>query len=170
VRGPDAFPPLDVDRFMREALAEAEKAGRAGELPIGSVVVLDEAVIGLGRSRRQEQRTQLAHAELAALLDGREQLADGHERAVLFSTVEPCPLCLGAVVMADVPHVVFAAYDVEAGVPELLAASPYVRRHIQTYRGGVLASESLALARRFRPELLPYLRLTSERDPVPASG
>ena len=60
--------------------------------------------------------------------------------------------------MADVPHVVFAAPDAFAGVPEVIEAGPYVRRHIATYRGGVLEAESPALIGRHRPQLLALLR------------
>src|SRR5918912_179610 len=105
------LPEADYEALMREALREAELAGQAGELPIGAVVALDGAVVGRGRSRQRERRTQLAHAELAALLDAGEAIFERHDDAILFTTVEPCPLCLGTIVMADVPHAVFAHAD-----------------------------------------------------------
>ena len=158
--------PERLEDFMHEALAEAEAAGAAGELPIGAVVVIDGEVLSRGRSRQQERRTQLAHAELEALLRGGEPLLARHDEAVLFTTVEPCPLCLGATVMADVPHVVFALADATAGVPEIVASVPYVRRHIQTYSGGLLATESRALIARYQPGLLAYV----DRDePTPGA-
>ncbi len=141
---------------MREAIREAEAAGAAGELPIGAVVALDGEVVGRGRSRQRQRRTQLAHAEVDALLDAGETIFERHDHAVVFTTVEPCPMCLGALVMADVPHVVFACPDANAGVPAMLDI-PYVRRHIATYRGGVLEAEARAAIVRTRPELLPYL-------------
>lgn len=76
---------------------------------------------------------------------------------MLLTTVEPCPLCLGATVMADVPHIVFALADATAGVPEILHSVPYVRRHIESYSGGLLASESRALIARYQPGLLRYV-------------
>jgi tRNA(adenine34) deaminase len=147
----------DLERFMREALAEAEAAGEAGELPIGAVVVIDGQIVARGRARHQELRSQLAHAELQALLAGGEALWERFERAVLFTTAEPCPLCLGAAVMADVPHVVFALPDALVHSAQMVTTNPYVRRHIRTYRGGVLEAEARTLVARFNPELLAYM-------------
>ncbi len=145
-----AFPldDSDVMRFMREALAEAEAAGDAGELPIGAAVVIGGELVSRGRSRQRQHRSQLAHAELYALLSGGEAVWTRHDEGVLFTTVEPCPMCLGAVVMADVPHVVFAAHDPRAAIPAALKI-PYVARHVATYRGGVLQDEAHALIRRY---------------------
>jgi tRNA(adenine34) deaminase len=92
---------IDLEAFMDEALGEADAAGRAGELPIGAVVVIDNGVVSRGRSRQNERRSQLAHAELEELMSGGEPVFTRYEEAVLFTTVEPCPLCLGAAVMAD---------------------------------------------------------------------
>ena len=79
------------------------------------------------------------------------------ENAVLFTTVEPCPMCLGATVMADIPHIVFAAHDGNVCSSQIVRENPYIRRHIQTYLGGVLESESRALIAQFSPEMLPSL-------------
>ncbi len=102
---------LDLEALMGAALAEAEQAGSEGELPIGAVVVIDGAIVSRGRAQHQRLRSQLRHAELNAMLDGGERLWTDYERAVLFTTVEPCPLCLGAAVMADIPHIIFALRD-----------------------------------------------------------
>jgi len=68
------LPSLDLELFMRAALAEADMAGRAGELPIGAVVVIDRIIISRGRASHQHSRSQLRHAELNAMLDGGEKL------------------------------------------------------------------------------------------------
>lgn len=142
---------------MREALVEAEAAGEAGQLPIGAVLVLDGEIVARGRNRYLERRTQLAHAELEALLGGGEAAWSRHDDCVLYTTVEPCPMCLGALVMADVPHVVFAAHDANAGVRQMRNID-YVGRHIRTYEGGILERESLDLIARYNPSLLAYIR------------
>jgi tRNA(adenine34) deaminase len=143
---------------MREALALAEEAGLAGEMPIGALVVIDGEVISRGRARHQSRRSQLAHAELEALELGRELLWEGYERAILVSTLQPCPMCLGAAVMADVPHVVFAAHDALVSTGQTVETNPYVQRHITTWLGGVLEAESLALIARFDQRMLAYVR------------
>jgi tRNA(adenine34) deaminase len=146
-----------VEAMMREALVEAAAAGEAGEYPIGAVVAIDGGIVSRGRSRQRELRSQLAHAELEALQNGGEALFEHHARAVLFTTVEPCPLCLGAAVMADVPHIVFAHPDPAVQSAEIIERVPYVRSHIETYLGGVLRDESRALFARYEPRLLDWL-------------
>ena len=142
---------------MREALAEADAAGQAGELPIGAVVVLDEKIIGRGRARHQEFKNQIRHAELNAILDSDESLFTEYKRAVLFTTVEPCPMCLGAVVMADIPHIIFAKHDQVVQSKITIDANPYVRRHIKSYYGGVLEEESTRILGRYMPRELKYI-------------
>jgi tRNA(adenine34) deaminase len=137
---------------MREALAEAEAAAAAGERPIGAVVVVAGEIVSRGRSRQNELRSQLAHAELEALQNGGEAVWQYHEQAVLFSTVEPCPLCLGATVMADVPHVIYGVDDPFMQTYRLIEGSPYIARHIRTYCGGVLVEQARALIERYMAE------------------
>ncbi len=149
---------LDLKGMMREALAEAETAGKAGELPIGSVLVIDRRIVSRGRARHRGRRSQLCHAEMEALQSGGETLWDRYQSAVLFSTVEPCPMCLGAAVMADVPHIVFAAHDVVAGMGTAVESIPYLRRHIETYLGGVLEAESHEVLGRYDAGSLAYIR------------
>lgn len=149
---------LDLEKFMREALAEAEAAGQAGELPIGAVLVLDGDVIARGRARHREHKSQISHAELNTLLNGGEKLWTDFRRAVLFTTVEPCPMCLGAVVMADVPHIVYALADENVKSKMTLEANPYVRRHIKSYFGGVLEHESIRAFEKYCPSDLKYIQ------------
>ena len=142
---------LDAESVMREALAEAEAAGRAGERPIGAALVVAGEIVSRGRPRQNELRSQIAHAELEALQRAGDPLWERYAEAVLFTTVEPCPLCLGAVVMADVPHIVFAIQDPLVKTRRLIEGSPYVARHIETYCGGILEQESRRLIERYNP-------------------
>ena len=141
---------------MREALAEAEVSGRVGELPIGAVLVVGHEVVSRGRARQRERRSQLAHAELDALLGGGEALWTRHDDAVVLTTVEPCPMCLGATVIADVPHIVFACSDAVVDARRILEV-PFVRRHIATYRGGVLEAEARGVIERYDPAFMRLL-------------
>jgi len=148
---------VNVEVMMREALAEAEAAGEAGEFPIGAVVAIDGLVISRGRSRQRELRSQLAHAEFEALRGGGDILWERHDDAILFTTVEPCPLCLGAAVMTDVPHIVFAHSDPAVQAAEIIERVLYVQSHIETYLGEVLRDESRALFERYEPRMLDWL-------------
>jgi tRNA(adenine34) deaminase len=159
---PPALAGLDVTVYMREALAEAEAAGSAGERPIGAVLVVEGVIVSRGRACRRSARSQLMHAEMQALLNGGDPLWERYDDAVLFTTVEPCPMCLGTTVMADVPHVVFALSDSMAGSRRMVETIPYIRRHIRTYRGGVLEAEARELFERFDPALLAYISTSSD--------
>lgn len=148
---------VDLVAFMREALREAEVAGQAGELPIGAVVVIDGQIVSRGHAQHAQRQSQLMHAELNALLAGGVALWEHYERAILFSSAEPCPMCLGAAVMADVPHIIFAARDTVVHSGQTVATNPYVRRHIRSYHGGVLEQEARAIIERYDPALLRYI-------------
>ena len=161
---------LPLAHFMRAAQSEAEAAGQAGELPIGAVVVIDGEIVTRGRARHQAHRSQIRHAELNALLEGGERLWRDYRRAILVTTVEPCPMCLGAAVMADVPHIIFGLPDLNVQSALSVATNPYIHRHIKSYAGGVLAEESVALFTRYAPRDLEYIRTVSRFAPeMPAA-
>jgi tRNA(adenine34) deaminase len=149
---------VDLAGFMRAALEEADLAGRSGEIPIGAVIVIDGEIIARGRARHLAMRNQIRHAELNAILDGGERLFIDYQNAILFTTVEPCPMCLGATVMADIPHIIYGLPDGMMGSRLTLEANPYVRRHIKSYHGKVLAEESVAIFGRYAPGSLEYIQ------------
>ncbi len=162
------FNALDHEAYMREALAEARLALEAGERPIGAVIVYDGRIVGRGHAEHRGQHSRLAHAEMNALLRTANMLYDHpHEDAVLYTTVEPCEMCLGAIVMSDaVNHVVYALADRWANASVMLEM-PHVRRHIRNYVGGVLEAESMALFERARPDELVMMRNGHERGAAP---
>jgi tRNA(adenine34) deaminase len=148
---------LNLEKFMNSALEEAELAGQAGEIPIGAIVVIDNQVISRGRARHKEIKSQLSHAELNAMLDGGERLWKDYRKAILFTTVEPCPMCLGATVMADIPHIIFALHDNIGQSSLSIETNPYINRHIKTYFGGVLEDKSIELFKKYAPDDLEYI-------------
>ena len=153
------FKALDHIAYMREALKEAELAMQAGERPIGAVIVHQGQIVGRGRAEHLAKHNRLAHAEMNALLQTATALYDyPHDNGVIYTTVEPCEMCLGAIVMSDViNHVVFALADRWIN-PAAMLAMHHVRRHVHNYVGGVLAAESEALWEQCRPEELKLIR------------
>jgi tRNA(Arg) A34 adenosine deaminase TadA len=123
----------DLERFMRAALDEAERAGGAGELPVGAVLVVGGTVVAAGRSRQVERGSALAHAELEVLERGSALLRDGADDAILVTTVEPCLMCLGAALRLGVGRIAFGAANPNAGVTMLKALPAGV-----AYEGGIL--------------------------------
>ncbi len=149
---------LDLAALMRAALEEAELAGQAGELPIGAVIVVDGQIIARGHARHQELHSQVRHAELNAILSGGSILWTDYRRAILFTSVEPCPMCLGAAVMADIPHIIYAIPDKVVQSDLTVENNPYVRRHIRSYYGGVLEQEAAEMFARYDPAALQYIQ------------
>ena len=145
------FDALNHEYFMREALKEAELAGQAGEKPIGAVIVHQGQVIGRGRARHLERQSGIAHAEMNALLQAEQYIfTHKHEGCVIYTTLEPCVMCLGAVVMSDVDDIVYALADHWIN-PSTMLENEHVRRHIRHYVGGILVNESVKLWERFNP-------------------
>src|SRR5438067_6037745 len=130
--------------WMAEALAEARKAAAEGEVPIGAVVVHEARVVGRGRNARESRRDPTAHAEVLALQDAARSL--GRWRltgATIFATLEPCPMCAGALVNARIDRLVYAVPDPKAGAAGTLFDIPRDPRlnHRIEVASGVLAQE-----------------------------
>ena len=107
---------MEREDWMRLALALAREAGEAGEVPVGCVIVKDGAVVGRGRNRREGERTALGHAEIEAIADACRTLGGWRLRdCTLYVTLEPCPMCAGAIVNARIPVVCYGARDDKAG-------------------------------------------------------
>ena len=102
--------------YMRQALALARQAAEEGEVPVGCVVVRDGQIVGRGRNRREKARNALCHAELEAINEACSNLGGWRLwECTLYVTLEPCPMCAGAIINARIPRVVFGAKDTKAG-------------------------------------------------------
>ncbi|MDE6454741.1 MAG: nucleoside deaminase [Dysosmobacter sp.] len=98
--------------FMRQALALAREAAAAGEVPVGCVVVREGVVVGRGRNRREEKRSAASHAEMEAIAQANGALGSWRlEECELYVTLEPCPMCAGAILNARIRRVWFGARD-----------------------------------------------------------
>ena len=102
--------------FMREALHEARQALCTGDVPVGAVVVMDERIIGRGRNQREALADPTAHAEIVALRQAAQSMRSWRlERAVLYVTLEPCIMCVGAAVLSRIQGLVYGCSDPKAG-------------------------------------------------------
>jgi tRNA(adenine34) deaminase len=158
----------DLDpRFMREAIEEAQAAALAGDVPVGALVVGPTAiVVARGRNRREADQDPTAHAEIDALR--RAAAALGHwrlEGTTVFVTLEPCPMCAGALVNARVARVVYGCPDPKAGAVDTLFAIGQDGRlnHRFSVTRGVLGEECAGLLKSF------FARLR-ERGPAGSGG
>jgi tRNA(adenine34) deaminase len=140
------------ERFMRLALREAERAAANGDVPIGAVVVRDGEVLAAAGNERELRADPTAHAEILALRAAAGRLGGWRvPGSVLYVTLEPCPMCAGAIVLARVPRVVFGAPDPKAGAAGsvLDVLSEPRLNHRPRIDTGLLADESSALLRSF---------------------
>ena len=131
---------------MRRALRLARRAEEEGEVPVGALVVVDGRVVGEGWNRPIGSHDPTAHAEIVALRDAAANLENYRlPGATLYVTLEPCPMCAGAIVHARVDEVVFGAFDPRAGAAgsrfDLLPSDGRFNHHTRC-RGGVLAETS----------------------------
>lgn len=146
---------MSPEDFMREALALAGEAARAGEVPVGAVVVKEGRIIGRGSNRPISSHDPTAHAEIVALREAAH--AEGNYRlpgCELYVTLEPCAMCVGAMVHARLARVVFGATDPKTGACGSIVDLPAIAHwnHHGVFSGGVLADECGAQLRRFFAE------------------
>ena len=140
------------EHFMLLALREAERAGEAGDVPIGAVVVHGGEVVGAAGNERELRADPTAHAEVLALREAAKALGGWRvPDSVLYVTLEPCAMCAGAIVLARVPRVVFGATDPKAGAAGSvfdILGEPRLNHRPQV-DGGLLAAESASLLESF---------------------
>jgi tRNA(adenine34) deaminase len=138
--------------FMRAALRIAEEAGARGEVPVGAVLVLDGEIIAEGCNGTISSSDPTAHAEIVAIRAAAQRLRNYRlNESALYTTLEPCPMCAGAIMHARVARVLFAAPDPKGGASGSvvdLFAERRLNHHTEVI-GGVLAQESAALLREF---------------------
>ena len=105
-----------MQQFMEEALRLAREAYDDGEVPVGCVIVRDGEIVGRGRNRREKNRNALCHAEIEAIHDACSRLGGWRLwECTLYVTLEPCPMCAGAIINARIPKVVYGASDSKCG-------------------------------------------------------
>jgi len=141
------------EEWMRRALALAKQAATAGEVPVGAVLVQADELVGMGRNRPITDQDPSAHAEILALRDAGHRLGNYRLPGTrLYVTLEPCPMCAGAIIQARVDRVLFAAADPKSGacgsIFDLLPADARFNHHTDC-TGGLLGDECSQLLRDF---------------------
>jgi len=142
----------DDEFFMEQALLLAEEAAADDEAPIGALIVQDGKVIACGRNRREKGKDATLHAEMIAIREACAALGGWRlPRCTMYVTLEPCPMCAGAIVNARIDRLVFGAYDPKAGacgsVMDIPACAA-LNHHPQT-QGGLMEQKAAALLKDF---------------------
>lgn len=146
----------EEERFMREAIRQAKKAYKKEETPIGCVIVYEGKIIARGYNKRNEKKNTLAHAEISAIHKAGRYLGDWRlEKCTMYVTLEPCPMCAGAIVQARIPKIVIGSMNPKAGcagsVVNLLQMPGF--NHQVEIQNGVLERECSVLMSDFFKEL-----------------
>ena len=139
-------------RFMRGALAEARRAGQAGDVPVGAVIVHDDRIIGRGHNQRELLQDPTAHAEMIAITAAAAALQSWRLiDCTLYVTLEPCVMCAGALMQARLPHLIYGADDPKAGACGSVyrLADDGLTNHVVAISGGLLAEEARELLQAF---------------------
>ena len=139
------------EEYMRQALALAQEAAAHGEVPVGCVIVQGDEIVGRGRNRREHTKSALSHAEIEAIAQANQRLGGWRLwQCTLYVTLEPCPMCAGAILNARVSRVYFGARDREmgacGGVMNLFMED---FPHPPALVGGVLEAECAQVLREF---------------------
>jgi len=145
-------PLLPHDRWMRQALDQARAAFDEGEVPVGCVIVLGESIIGLGQNQRETLNDPTAHAEIIAITQAAQTLESWRLLdCTLYVTLEPCPMCAGAIVQARIPRVVYGTADPKGGACHTLFQITEDSRlnHQAAVLGGVLQEECRGILQEF---------------------
>jgi tRNA(adenine34) deaminase len=144
------------EHYMRMAMREAERAMEAGEVPVGCVIVHEDRIIAKGHNQRELLQDPTAHAELLAITAAATHLGSWRlENTRLYVTLEPCPMCSGAIILARIAEVYFGAADPKAGCCGTLMNLLEDKRfnHQPTVEGGVLAGECGSMLSSFFKEI-----------------
>ena len=148
------------EQFMEAALALAKEAAVEGEVPVGCVIVRKGQIVGRGRNRRETAKTALGHAEIEAIADACKNLGGWRLwECEMFVTLEPCPMCAGAIINARIPRVVIAAKDEKCGAcGSVCDLFNMAFNHHPVAEYGLLEAQSQALLQDFFRDLREKLK------------
>ena len=154
-------------QFMEAALELAKEAAADGEVPVGCVIVRKGEIVGRGRNRRERDKSALAHAEIEAIADACKRLGGWRLwECTLYVTLEPCPMCAGAIINARIPRVVYGASDVKCGaVQSVCSLFSMEFNHHPEVEAGILEAECAGVLTVFFQQLRVTLRSRTKWKP-----
>lgn len=142
------------EKFMVAALSEAKKAEALEETPIGCVIVRDGKIIARGHNKRETKKNALMHAEIIAIDKACRKLGGWRlPGCEIYVTLEPCPMCMGAILQSRIEKVYFGAYDYKSGCLGSVCDLSQILPHKVTYDGGVLQTECEEILKKFFKKL-----------------
>ena len=152
---------------MEQALALAAESAAEGEVPVGCVIVRGEEIVGRGRNRRETVKSALSHAEIEAIAEANRNLGGWRLwECTLYVTLEPCPMCAGAIINARIPRVVYGASDAKFGAcRSVCSLFDMAFNHHPQVEAGIMEEEAAALMTEFFQKLRLELRTRPKWKP-----
>lgn len=132
-------------KWMTEAIKEAMTAARNGDAPVAAIIVQSNQILSVGRNTKTSEKSGFAHAELNALLAAKPLLGRKPEDCILYSTLEPCAMCLGAITFSGIRKIVYGSSDPDGGAVAMFLRHQNYRNWMPEVIGGVLQKECDAL-------------------------
>lgn len=151
------------EKFMKEAIKQAKKAAAIGETPIGAVIVQDNKIIARAYNKRETKKNALLHAEIIAIDKACRKLGGWRlPRCDMYVTLEPCPMCAGAIINARIDNVYFGAYDKKSGcASSTINLFEYgLFNHNANVTGGIMEKECADILKEFFKSLREQKKLT----------
>jgi len=141
--------------YMKEALKEAKKAYKIGEIPVGAIIVYNDQIIARGYNKREKNQSTISHAELEAIKKANKKIGSWRlEDCILYVTLEPCAMCAGAIIQARIKEVYYSAKDPKTGaLGSVINLFDHKFNHQVLYHGGLLEEQSKNLIQSFFKDL-----------------
>ena len=154
---------MDHNHFMQIAIKEAKEAGLRGDRPIGAIIAHDGKIIAKGSSRYFTKHSDVDHAENIAVISCAPYLQKHGSSCVIYSTVEPCIMCISTIAFADIRNIVFAIRDEHMKTGENINRIPYLKQRVFNYIPDICRNEALAVFRQFSTDEAYRIVTTGKR-------
>ncbi|WP_051189058.1 nucleoside deaminase [Halalkalibacillus halophilus] len=144
---------LDHEYFMSEAIKEAKIAGERGDLPVGAVIVHEGKIISRGNNSTKTNQNRTLHAEMSAINNHAAFWQQHARECVIYTSLEPCIMCLSTIVMTNIRHIVYAVEDKYMNMKPFIKSNDYIDQRVHSYTGGILAEESFEVIQTYHEEM-----------------
>ena len=154
---------INHEHFMRFAIEEAKEAGKRGDRPIGAVIICDNKIVSKSSSKYVTRQSDVDHAENTAVISCAPYLQKHGRQCIIYTTVEPCIMCISTIILANIRNVVFAIRDEYMRTKQIIEGIPYLKERVFNYIPDVCRKEALDIFKQFSSDLNYKIVTTGQR-------
>jgi tRNA(adenine34) deaminase len=154
---------MNHEYYMRLAIEEAKEAGERGDRPIGAVIICYDKIISKSSSKYVTRQSDVDHAENTAVMSCAPYLREHGRQCVIYTTVEPCIMCISTIILANIRNIVFAIRDEYMKTKQIIEGIPYLRDRVFNYVPDVCREEALGIFKQFSSDLDYKIVTTGQR-------